>query len=79
MPTGPYPKSKTPNKLVNSLLDFCDVQRDINLCRILKIHHSSIVRYRKGEIGLSATLVLKVYDLTGWTIEKIRELAGVDK
>ena len=70
-------QATTPNRLLNELAAFLQTKNDAALARKLKMSHASMTRIRGGSNDVSANIILRIYDLTGWTIEYIRQRAGM--
>ena len=67
----------TPNRLINALLEELGLTADMRLGQALGYASSHLCEMRTGARPLNARFILAVYDLTGWSIEKIRALAGI--
>ncbi len=68
----------TPSRLLNELGDFLNTNKDIEVAAHLGISGSMLSKIRSGDNALTCNMVLRIYDVTGWSIERIRELAGYD-
>lgn len=69
-------KAPHPNKLLNALLAHFNLDVDYKLALVLGFSMSNMSRIRQGKVALSANMILAIYDKTGWSIERIRNLAG---
>jgi plasmid maintenance system antidote protein VapI len=66
----------TPNRLFNELLEYNSFKTDTTLAAWLGIPRSMLSMMRAKDRDIGAGLILKVYDRTGWSVERIRQLAG---
>lgn len=55
------------------------LKRDAELAKELEVSHEALTRVRSGENDVSANLILRIYDLSNWPVEHIRDLAGIKK
>ena len=64
------------NKIKHTLLDAImadfNLKNDAQLSKFLDIDPPHTSRLRRGKFGVSGDIILRVYDKTGWGIEKIR-------
>lgn len=68
----------TPNRLINALEEHFDVTSDAKLAAILDIGDSTLSTVRHKSKAIDPMFILRVYDTTGWSIEHIRKLAGLE-
>lgn len=52
------------------------IQTDVELSAALGLNANQVNRYRNGRDPITASLILKIYDASGFSIERIRELAA---
>lgn len=52
------------------------LRNDQQVGDLLGTKRNSICQYRNGQLQIGPAIILKVYDATGWSIERIRELAA---
>lgn len=64
-------KPKTKHKLFDALREAFQLKNDTELARFLGVTPTPINDGRNGGY-LSAGMILRVYDKTGWSIEEIR-------
>ena len=76
---APMTKCKTPSRLFNELEDHFGVDSRAKVAHILKVSPQRMNQIRVGKTPMSGNFILAIYDATGWSIEKIRDLAGVNK
>ena len=70
----------TPSKLLNALLLEFNLKTDRQLSIWLGYSSPSCICWiRHSQVDVGANLILRIYDFTGWSIEKIRNLAGIEK
>jgi hypothetical protein len=70
----------TPNRILNQLLLELNLKSDKQLAiKLGYTNSSSICHVRQSRIDIAGTLILRIYDHTGWSIERIRDLAGIAK
>lgn len=70
-------RAATVGRLLNALLDHFNLDSDYRLSMRLGIVPSHLNKIRNGKASLNAAIVLAIYDEAGWSIEKIRKLAGI--
>lgn len=63
---------KPDHDLIDILLDELELKSDAELARELGLPYPAISKIRHNKINVSANTILKIYDATGWSIEKIR-------
>ena len=70
-------KATTPNRLFNALQEHFQLTTDFSLAEQLGVQRAYVGRLRKSYRELSGNVILLIYDKTGWSIERIRELTGL--
>lgn len=65
---------RPPFLLVDTLRKELNLKTDARVAKLLKLPPSTISKWRHGTIDVSGDMILRVYDATGWSIERIREL-----
>jgi DNA-binding transcriptional regulator YdaS (Cro superfamily) len=65
-----------PNRLLNAVMSCLQVTTDTALARALKLKPSAITDVRTGHRPVSATLALLLEQVTGMTMQDIRQLMG---
>jgi len=60
--------------LLNQIKKEFNIPTDAHLARFLQVTAPSISKQRYGVNPVTSDFILKVYDATGWSIEKIRSL-----
>ena len=65
-------KPRTKHKLFDTLIDEFQLKNDAGLARFLGMTPAPIYDTRQYDEALSAGMILRIYDKTGWSIEKIR-------
>ena len=65
-------KPRTKHKLFDTLIDEFQLKNDAGLARFLGMTPAPIYDTRQYDEALSAGMILRIYDKTGWRIEKIR-------
>jgi plasmid maintenance system antidote protein VapI len=63
---------KTEHDLLDILKDELDLKSDADLAEELGLAKPVLSKIRHGKVKISAGHILKIYDATGWSIEKIR-------
>ena len=58
--------------LFDILKDEFDLRSDSKLAEFLDIPKPALSKMRHGTMKISALHILRIYDATGWSIEKIR-------
>lgn len=66
----------TPERLLNHVAERLNVTYDQDLADELGLEPSTICNLRKRRTRLTAVHVLRIHEVTGWTVKRIRELAG---
>lgn len=62
--------------LLDTIIKEQELKNDAAVARLLNLPHPAISKIRTGKLTLGATLTLRIYDKTGMSIERIRELAA---
>lgn len=62
--------------LLDTIITEQSLKNDGALSRLLGVAPPVISKLRTGKMNLGATLTLNIYDKTGMSIERIRELAA---
>jgi hypothetical protein len=70
-------RAETPNRLINELLEHFNLPSDRQLAAKIGVSSSEICRLRQGIQDIGASFILVVHDITGWPINDIRRLAGI--
>lgn len=65
------------NKLLNKIMQQFDLTTDVQLAKFLEVSSKWVSRLRYHKVELSPSLILKIYDKTGMSIEEIREMAAL--
>jgi len=69
--------SYNPARLLDMLHEVMQVKTDYELAIALEIERPMICRLRRRQKSLTAGVLLRMHDVTGLTIENIRDLAGI--
>lgn len=67
----------TPNRLLNKAAEFFGVETDAELARVLEFHQAILTRTRNRKAPVNSFLMVRIMDRTNWTIQYVRELAGM--
>lgn len=67
----------TPAALLSALYGALDVKNDAQLCRALGMMPPQISRFRNGVKPLSPGMIVRIADVTEWSVAKIRKLCGM--
>lgn len=65
-------KPRIKHKLFDALIDEFQLKNDAGVARFLGMTPAPIYDVRQYDEALSAGMILRIYDKTGWSIEKIR-------
>jgi plasmid maintenance system antidote protein VapI len=65
---------RPPFLLVDTMIQELGLKNDARVAKLLKIPPSTISKWRHGTASVSGEKILRVHDVTGWSIEKIRGL-----
>lgn len=79
MPKYVETESYTPGLLFDELIDYLKVRNDARLAKALGVGAPVICKIRKKTSALSGDLILRIYDLTGINVDRLREMAGIPK
>jgi plasmid maintenance system antidote protein VapI len=63
-------------KLLDVIKEEEGLKSDADLARLLNVQPPVISNIRKGEAKVGATMVLRIYDQTGMSVNRIRKLAA---
>ncbi len=61
-----------PHDLLDILKDELEIKSDSKLAKELNITKPNLSKIRHGKMKVTALHILRIYDATGWSIEKIR-------
>lgn len=67
----------TPVRLILATAKFLHAKNDAALARFLEIEHAQLSRIRHRKERVTFRLMVSIADCTGWSIQEIRELAGM--
>ena len=70
-------KATTPNRLFNALQEHFQLASDVEVSNAIGVEKSYVGRLRRSYREISGNVILLIYDKTGWSVERIRELAGM--
>jgi plasmid maintenance system antidote protein VapI len=59
--------------LLDAIIKEFNLKHDAALAQFLKIAPSMVSKIRHRTLSVTGDTILRVYDRTGWSIEKIRE------
>ena len=65
---------RTPHALLDAVNARLGLENDTVLAKRLGMAPSGISKIRRGHNRVTPEIILRVYDLTGWSIEDIRKL-----
>lgn len=68
-----------PEELVEFLLDHFHVRTDAALSRVLGIASPYLCRIRKKKFAINGDMLVRIYDISGIDIDRLREIAGIPK
>ncbi len=69
----------TPNRILDALLDHWQLRNDAALSRRLGVAPPVISKFRHKRLPIGAAHLLHIMDATDWSLEQVRELAGMKK
>lgn len=67
----------TPHRMLNVLQEALGVRSDYALAHKLSVGEDVISRIRNRKIRLTPFMMVRILDITGWSIEYLREVAGL--
>lgn len=79
MPKYVHLADYTPGVLFDELIDHLKVRNDARLAKALGVGAPVICKIRSKESALSGDLLLRIHDLTGIHVDRLRDLAGIPK
>jgi len=59
--------------LLDAIIKEFNLKNDADLARFMKVAPSMVSKLRHRTLSVTGDTILRVYDTTGWSIEKIRE------
>lgn len=62
--------------LLDTLLDVLDLKNDAALARFAKIAPPHLSKVRHGRLAVTATLLVRLHDVTGFSINELRAFAA---
>lgn len=69
--------SYTPLRLMSKTAELLGAYNWAALARILEVHPAVITRANKRQELISANIFVQIMDRTGWSIQRVRDLAGM--
>jgi hypothetical protein len=76
-PIDLHAPSYTPGRLLNHTAAHLRCPCDAQLAHALELNNAILTRVRKRQNPVSDTLIVRIMDRTGWSIQYVRELMGV--
>jgi plasmid maintenance system antidote protein VapI len=70
-------KSYKPAALFDTMMARLSLKNDAAISRLLQLPPPIISKVRSKQVSITAATVLRIHDVTGWTISDIRSLMGV--
>jgi plasmid maintenance system antidote protein VapI len=67
------------SKLLDTIKADFNLKTDAEMAKFIKMPPSMISKLRSKSSLLTSEMILRIYDSTGWSIEKIRELWATQK
>lgn len=68
-----------PGGLLDLLISKLGLKNDAALCRVLDIKPPMISKIRAKKLAINGDLLLRIYDVTGYTVDQCRAVAGIPK
>lgn len=62
--------------LFDAIMDEKNLLIDEEVGALIGIKRNAVAQYRSGSVTIGPAIILRVYDATGWSIERIRELVA---
>lgn len=66
------------NALLNRLSQQLQVKNDAALSRALDVAPPVVSKVRHGRLDIGDTLLIRIHELTGWTVREIKTALGKD-
>ncbi|MES2535961.1 MAG: helix-turn-helix transcriptional regulator [Pseudomonadota bacterium] len=66
----------SPGKLLDTLITLAGLKSDAALARMLEVPASTISKIRTGRRPVGARLLIRMHDVSGLTINRLRDLMG---
>lgn len=66
-------------KLLDALIEREHLNNDAALARKIGVRAPQISRIRHGVAGVSAGMLIQMYDTTGMSLDELRKIAGIPK
>lgn len=67
----------TPTRLLNALRERLGAERNADIAWHLRVDQAMICHFSKRRYPLTPTLVLRIMEATGMTLDEVRKLSGV--
>ena len=69
-------QDRDPNRLLDALIMRKKLKNDAALCRVLQISPPLISKIRRGKLGISADVMIRMHDVFEMPISELRQLMG---
>ena len=66
----------TPGRLLDTMLDRFQFKNDAALARALELPPSVVSKLRRKQASITAAILVRMHDITGWAVADIRALMG---
>lgn len=70
------PAAYDPNQLLDMLLLRLELKNDAALSRVLDVARPVLTGIRRGTLGIGAWLLIRISEVSGWSIEHLRRMMG---
>lgn len=67
----------TPEKLLNAMHDRMGLKNDAALARLLQLPPAVVSKLRRRQASVTAAILIRMHDITGWSISDLRALMGL--
>jgi len=67
----------TPEKLLDTMHARLGLKNDAALARLLELPPAVVSKLRRRQASITAALLVRMHDITGWSISDLRALLGL--
>lgn len=69
--------SYKPTNFLGKVVEKLGVKNDTALADVLGVDHTMFYHIRARRLRITPCLMLRIHDLTGWTIAEMRQMSGI--
>jgi plasmid maintenance system antidote protein VapI len=67
----------TPARLLDAMIERLGLKNDAAIARTLELPPAAVSKLRRRQASITAALLVRMHDITGWSISDLRALMGL--